>query len=266
MKTTDRWDTARFYKVKGNTLPSVTTILSVINKPALGPWYAKQEREYFKAALKQLLKRRLSITPEAVEKMALEAKAGERAKNAAAQTGKDLHASIEGYLKGQLVPKRVNAEIRPAFECWLKWWKKSGLQVLDVEKTVYDLENEFAGTMDVRASVNGKPVILDWKSSNGIYPEYHLQNVAYRHAAKLLKMPSVAGYIVRIPKTGEGEVEVAKCPKEIGIEDFLAVLRTWKVMRVLQGRSLEGRKDQTQQVNPGTSAARKADQRGRKAA
>jgi len=79
-------------------------------------------------------------------------------------------------------------------------------------------------------------------------------------------MPSVAGFIVRIPKTGEGEVEVEKCPKDLGIDDFLGVLRTWKVMRRLNGRSLEGRKAQTKQADSRASAARTADQRGRKAA
>ena len=38
-------DPARFYKIGGEEYPSVTTILQVVNKPALGPWYAKQERD-----------------------------------------------------------------------------------------------------------------------------------------------------------------------------------------------------------------------------
>jgi hypothetical protein len=34
----------RFYEVEGETYPSVTTILSVIGKPALVPWASKVER------------------------------------------------------------------------------------------------------------------------------------------------------------------------------------------------------------------------------
>ncbi len=39
------YDRARFYTIDGRRFPSVTTILDVINKPALGPWYAKMERQ-----------------------------------------------------------------------------------------------------------------------------------------------------------------------------------------------------------------------------
>src|SRR5262245_7118888 len=41
------WTRDRFYTIDGRQFPSVTTILDVIAKPGLGPWYAKQERQYF---------------------------------------------------------------------------------------------------------------------------------------------------------------------------------------------------------------------------
>jgi len=37
---TGNWDRSRFYQIEGVELPSVTTVLDVIAKPALGPWYA----------------------------------------------------------------------------------------------------------------------------------------------------------------------------------------------------------------------------------
>ena len=42
-----QWKRDRFYTILGRQFPSVTTILDVIAKPALGPWYAKEERRYF---------------------------------------------------------------------------------------------------------------------------------------------------------------------------------------------------------------------------
>src|SRR5260370_42600012 len=45
------FDRARFYTIDGQHWPSVTTILDIIAKPALGPWYAKEERRYFEAAV-----------------------------------------------------------------------------------------------------------------------------------------------------------------------------------------------------------------------
>ena len=41
------WHRDRFYPIGGRQFPSVTTILEVVAKPALGPWYAKEERRFF---------------------------------------------------------------------------------------------------------------------------------------------------------------------------------------------------------------------------
>src|SRR5215831_8436806 len=49
------WDRARFYWIHGRQLPSVTTILEVVAKPALGPWYAKEERRHLETALLEVL-------------------------------------------------------------------------------------------------------------------------------------------------------------------------------------------------------------------
>src|SRR5262249_62227627 len=45
------WDRSRFYQIEGSDLPSVTTVLEVIAKPALGPGYAREERRRFQAAV-----------------------------------------------------------------------------------------------------------------------------------------------------------------------------------------------------------------------
>jgi hypothetical protein len=60
------WDRGRFYQIEGQELPSVTTVLDVIAKPALGPWYAKEERRYFEAAMLEVLSRPGARDPEYV--------------------------------------------------------------------------------------------------------------------------------------------------------------------------------------------------------
>jgi hypothetical protein len=44
----------------------VTTILDIIAKPALGPWYAKEERRYFEAAMLEVLSKPGARDPESV--------------------------------------------------------------------------------------------------------------------------------------------------------------------------------------------------------
>src|SRR5258708_11067556 len=66
MSALPRVDRARFYTIEGQHWPSVTTILDIIAKPALGPWYAKEERRYFEAAMLEVLSKPGARDPEDV--------------------------------------------------------------------------------------------------------------------------------------------------------------------------------------------------------
>src|SRR5215510_6043900 len=78
------WTRDRFYTIDGRQFPSVTTILAVIAKPGLGPWYAKQERQYFETAVL-----------EAVSGV----KAADRERQRASAIGTAVHAGIEWQLR-----------------------------------------------------------------------------------------------------------------------------------------------------------------------
>src|SRR5713101_9164021 len=96
------FDRARFYTIEGQQWPSVTTILEVIAKPALGPWYAKEERRYFEAAMLEVLGKPGARDPEYVLAAVAEAvtgvKAAERERQKAAAIGTAVHAGIEWQL------------------------------------------------------------------------------------------------------------------------------------------------------------------------
>src|SRR5438552_10970611 len=97
------WDRARFYSIAGQPWPSVTTILEVIAKPALGPWYAKQERRYFETAMLEVLSKPGARDPEYVLSAVVDAvvgvKAADREKQQAATIGAAIHAGIEWQLR-----------------------------------------------------------------------------------------------------------------------------------------------------------------------
>ncbi len=69
----------RFYTIEGQRLPSVTTVLDIIAKPALGPWYAKEERRYFETAMLEVLSRPGARDPEYVLAAVAEAVTGVKA-------------------------------------------------------------------------------------------------------------------------------------------------------------------------------------------
>lgn len=240
------WDRSRFYTIEGQQLPSVTTILDIIAKPGLAPWYAKQERQYFETAMLDVLSRPGARDPEYVLAAVAEAvsgiKAGHREKQKAATIGAAVHAGIEWALRTRFGEDAGPEPCLPeaaawAVESWKDWTKSVDLEPLAIERTVYCLECGYAGTLDLYARVRGVLTVLDWKSGKAIYSEAFLQNVAYRHAATRGGLPSEQGLIVRLPKQMDDPAwEVMTVPDTLGFEDFLAALRLWRWQRQMDGK------------------------------
>jgi hypothetical protein len=242
------WDRSRFYRIEGRELPSVTTVLEVIAKPALGPWYAKEERRYFETAMLEVLSRPGARDPNYVLTAVAEAvtgvKAADREKQRAATIGTAVHAGIEWHLRRALgedpgpEPQLPDAAAW-AVESWKDWAASVRLEPLAIERTVYCLDCGYAGTLDLYARVKGVLSVLDWKTGRAIYPEAFLQNVAYRHAARRLGMPSAQGLIVRLPKLLDDPAwEVMAVPTSLWLADFLAALQLWRWQRHMAGRSV----------------------------
>jgi hypothetical protein len=236
----------RFYTIDGQRLPSVTTVLDIIAKPALGPWYAKEERRYFETAMLEVLSRPGARDPEFVLAAVAEAvtgvKAADREKQKAAAIGTAVHAGIEWELRRQLgedagPEPRLPEAAAWAVESWKDWARSVSLEPLAIERTVYCLECGYAGTLDLYARVKGVLTVLDWKSGKAIYPEAFLQNLAYRHAATRAGLPSSEGLIVRLPKRLDDPAwEVMPVPTTLTLDDFLAALHLWRWQRVMNGQ------------------------------
>ena len=134
----------RFYTIEGQQLPSVTTILEIIAKPALGPWYAKEERRYFETAMLEVLSRPGARDPEYVLAAVAEAvtgvKAAEREKQKAAAIGTAVHAGIEWALRRQL-GEDAGPELRLpeaaawAVESWKDWARSVDLEPVAIERS-----------------------------------------------------------------------------------------------------------------------------------
>ena len=241
-----QWNRARFYTIHGRQLPSVTTILDVIAKPALGPWYAKEERRYFEAAMLEVLARPGGRDPEFVLSAVAEAvtgvKAADRERQKAAAIGTAVHAGIEWHLRTRLgedagIEPRLPEAAIWAVESWKDWARGVDLQPLAIERAVYCELCGYAGTLDLYARVAGVFSVIDWKSGRAIYPEAFLQNVAYRHAAERLGLPSEQGLIVRLPKLIDDPAwEVMTVPETVTLADFLAAGSLWRWQRRMEGQ------------------------------
>lgn len=232
----------RTYLIKGRELPSVTTILSVLGKPALINWAAKAERDYFLKELQPLMNEPTGLVSckSLAEKTSAWLDSPLQAnvlKNKAAEIGSKAHALIEWEIRGILKQERGEKPIVPetslrAFEAWKQWAASVAFEPLEAEQAVYSFKHGYAGTMDLYARVEGRLQVVDWKTSKAIYPESYLQNIAYREAANELGKPSDGGLILRLPKNeGDPPFEAVPVPAEVTFDQFLAAFALWKFQR-----------------------------------
>lgn len=239
----NRWgDGKRFYAVGEQEYPSVTTILSVIGKPALVNWAAKVERELVLKASADLYEDCPS-TPQmsrtgwitSMQSRLTKEKAHQKELKKAGDIGSQVHSLIEWGLKAELCyaagpSPQVCGAAQWAYMAFQDWRKSVHLKPLFVEQVIWSTTYGYAGTLDLVAEVNGKVTVLDWKTGKRVYPEAFLQNAAYRHAIREMgHCDPVAGMIVRLPKVEtDPEFEVVEAPPEKGCMDtFLNAMRLW---------------------------------------
>jgi hypothetical protein len=245
-------------------VPGVTTVIKVMDAPALDAWKVRVQVEGTARAAFNNPPPHVSWDSEAhelaaeveyVERLTAIAKEEfehERLANEAADVGKQVHALIEHAVRTQLgenvggslqVPT-VTDEALFIFAGWADWAKRVGLKPIMAEGRVYHTGQDFCGTFDLLADVNGRPAILDWKSSPKVYPERRMQSAAYRHALTYSGWPALDGYIVTLPRDG-GEIEMAQLgPADDGaFEAFMSCLHLYRWLRQLEKAERDARKE-----------------------
>jgi hypothetical protein len=242
--TQDRINTraGRFYEIDGMKYPSVTTILSIINKPALMNWAAKVEREMVLKVARELYedspigsKMTTAAWNLTMDNRLGKEKASSKELAKAGEIGSQVHKLIEWTLKGELCYEagpspKISDKAQWAFMAWEDWRRSVKLKPLYVEQVVYSKDFGYAGTLDLVAEVEEVITVIDWKTGKGVYGEAHLQNAAYRHAFREMGHGNPEqGLIVRLPKVEtDPEFEVVKAkPEESQFRSFLDALTLW---------------------------------------
>lgn len=167
------------YKLDGAWVPGVTTILGVLDKPAIPKWAAKTVAEY------------VANNREAIEHLYA---AGERSmvaslkeipwtsRDRAGVRGTDVHDFAERILNGESVD--VPEELVGHVESCIAFMEEWDIKPVLVEATVGSREHKYAGKLDLVADSKHAPrAIFDWKTAaSGIYKETAFQLVAYAFA------------------------------------------------------------------------------------
>lgn len=143
----------------GTRVPSVTTILGIVAKPALIAW---------------------------ANRLGLQGIDSSKYVDERAEQGTCAHALIEAHLKGSLAETgRFSADTlaaaEVAYQKWLAWEREADLGEIDgSELPLVSEAMRVGGTCDLHAMVGRLSTVVDIKTSgSGIYPEHQTQAAVY---------------------------------------------------------------------------------------
>jgi hypothetical protein len=150
-----------YHTADGAQVPSVTTVLAVIAKPALVKWANRQ-----------------GLAGIDTEK-----------DRSAATTGTIAHAMVEARLLGKrYVPgdEYTEAEIASGHEAlcsYIQWEQEHDVEPIHLEAALVSERRRYGGTLDFYGRIDGRLEVLDFKFARGIYGEHLWQLAAYRTLA-----------------------------------------------------------------------------------
>lgn len=104
----------------------------------------------------------------------------------AADTGTMAHDCVELHIHGKnpfetiKPPKDMLDHVMSSYEAYLIWENQTKLQIIATEIQLVHEDLRFGGTPDAIGLINGELVLLDWKTSNGIFADYLIQLAAYK--------------------------------------------------------------------------------------
>lgn len=112
--------------------------------------------------------------------------------NKAADIGTACHSMIEAHINHSDawealalidLPDEGKDKAKNAFGMYLQWERQSGIKMLSKwqEIQLVSPAYKFGGTPDAIGEIDGQVVLIDWKTSNGIYGDYLIQLAAYQH-------------------------------------------------------------------------------------
>jgi len=178
------------YKLEGekNWLISATACTGIVDKSRfLIPWAVNLATEHMKKWLEEnpgpyLPGQILPVIDEA-------AKQHEIRKEQAASIGDLVHAFAESTAMvcihgGEIppIPEDADPKLVAGIKAFLDWYVQNDVKFIHAEKIVYSRKHGYVGIVDSIAKVNGRLMLIDYKTSKAVYNEHRYQVAGYREA------------------------------------------------------------------------------------
>ena len=215
---------AHKYLVDGEYIIGVSSILDMLNKPALLSWKVREVKDNIRVQLEE------HLSDDVIQKIfdRAESRANDKQTNVFS-TGKIVHGLCEKFVKGISYKEPSDPVIKDCFQKFVKWWNDNGFTLVASEKIVF-LPGGFAGTLDLLAKdKEGLVWLIDIKTSNGIFVSAFHQVHGYKYAYEKQTGKKIDRMcIVRLPKDGS-KIEVRRVvAKQQHHKAFLGLLSAYK--------------------------------------
>lgn len=213
---------------KNDWLPSTTSVLKCLHKPALQRWMIGQavlavmtatrnDGEAVDAFIDRVLNQEEQQHQEAAK---------------ARDLGSDIHAAVESCLTGGDCLPELEPYVRPAMAAIQDLKAKHGLEVLHTEKIL--VGDGYAGMADLILGRPGFQVVLDFKASKTLpktepWHEHQLQLSSY---AGCLTVDNRDVFNLYISTTEPGKIALLNAGpwKEIYLNQWKPLLAYWKAV------------------------------------
>ena len=167
---------------KPESVPSVTTILNVLAKPALIPWAVKCACNYVEDNLRLLVSGDTFSVQQVFDVINKARTAHDVAREDAAEVGTSVHDMLASFwharMKGETVSFAVTDErVERCYQAALQWFVEHDLRPLAIEEPQYSRIHKFCGRPDWIGHIDGTLSTLDYKSTRAIYPERSVCNL-----------------------------------------------------------------------------------------
>lgn len=165
----------------GVRIPGVTTVLGILNKPALVIW---------------------------ANRLGLQGIDSSKYRDEMADIGTLAHQMIVDYFKGIKTDTSdySSNQVDLAENCLLSFWeweKGHKIDVIIVETPLVSKEYNYGGTIDCFCKLDGQPTLLDFKTGKAIYPEMFYQLAAYEQLLTEAGYSFEASRILRIGRDND---------------------------------------------------------------
>lgn len=238
-------DKQHFYQLGSDETyyPGVTTVLKVVDKPALIPWALNSmESHAYELITKKSLESfagtgefRINLSDLELKAILKESKNIYKKKaEEAADIGSRVHQAIDALIKGEKL-SHISDDMKPAIDGFLDWKSSHSLKIEAGDTKLGSKMFGYGGSLDFVAFEGSEAIIFDIKTTkkrkdrdHGIYPEYAKQLSAYARAfTETYGIPVKEVWALWLNKEKAGFKPLKVSNINLCFENFLACLKIY---------------------------------------